>query len=117
MIWLCLLIPHVVIFRSAPETFRLDILVWLAGADALVYAVLLRWMKWLPTFAFAMAFGMVSARVIDRSGPDIAPFVGIAIGLACLAAAVWMNQVTLARRNEPYRGMAMPSFAKPFAIR
>jgi len=115
VVWLFLLVPHVVVFRSAPSTLRLDILVWVAGADALVYAVLLRWMKWLPTFAFAMTFGIVSAHVIDRSA-GVAPIIGIAIGLACLAAAVSLNHDTLTRRQELYRGMALPLF-KPYAIR
>ena len=117
VVWFFLLILHVVVFQSAPTTLRLDILVWLAGADALVYAVLLRWMKWLPTFAFAMIFGAVSAEWIDLQGAEFAAIAGIAVGMACLAAAMWINHYTLTRRSEPYRGMALPPFAKPFAIR
>jgi hypothetical protein len=117
VVWFFLLILHVVVFQSAPTTLRLDVLVWLAGADALVYAVLLRWMKWLPTLAFAMIFGMVSSRWIDLQGAEFAAIAGIAVGLACLAAAMWINHHTLTRRNELYRGMALPTFAKPFAIR
>jgi hypothetical protein len=116
VVWLFLLIPHLVLFRSAPTTLRLDILVWVAGADALVYALHLCWMKWLPTWAFALIFGLVSAHAIDRSAGS-APLVGIAMGLACLAAAVWINHVTLTTRKEPYQAMAAPPFAKPFGLR
>lgn len=117
VVWLCLLAFHVVVFRAAPSTLRLDILGWVAGADALVYAVQLCWMNWLPTFAFAMFFGIFSASVIDAQGAAIAPFAGIAIGLACLTAAVWINHTTLTGRQGLYRGMAPPPFAKPFAMR
>jgi hypothetical protein len=117
VLWLFLLLPHVVVFRSAPSTLRLDILAWIAGADALVYALHLCWMKWLPTFAFAMGFGLVSAKVIDHQSAGIAPYAGIAIGLACLAAAVWINHTTLTWRQELYRGLAPPPFAKPFGLR
>ena len=74
-------------------------------------------MKWLPTLAFALIFGMVSSQWIDLQGAEFASIAGIAVGLACLLAAVWINHVTLTRRTELYRGMALPTFAKPFAIR
>jgi hypothetical protein len=117
VVWLFLLAFHVVVFRGAPSTLRLDILVWVAGSDALVYALQLRWMKWLPIFTFAMFFGIFSASVIDAQGAAIAPFAGIAMGLACLTAAVWINHTTLTSRQELYRGMAPPPFAKPFGLR
>jgi hypothetical protein len=117
VVWLCLLIPHVVVFRAAPSTLRLDILVYLAGADALVFALQLCWMNWFATFAFALGLGVVSANMIDRQGAELAPVVGIATGVACLVVAVWINHGTLTRRRSPYRAMSPPPFAKPFGLR
>jgi hypothetical protein len=117
VVWLCLLVFHVVAFRVAPTTLRPDILLWVAGADALVYALFLCWMRWLPIFTFVMIFSLVATRLIDAFGADLAPLAGSAIGLACLAAAIWINHVTLNLRQEPYRPVPEPAFTKWFAVR
>lgn len=116
VVWLFMLAFHVVVLRSAPSTLRLDILVWIAGSDALVYALQLRWMKWLPNLVFTLSFGIVSAGAIDATGA-LAPYTGIAIGLVCLMGAAALNHDTLTCRKELYRAMAPPPFAKPFAMR
>jgi hypothetical protein len=117
VVWLFLLIFHAILFRSAPTTLRPDILLWVAGADALAYAFLLCWMRWLPIFAFVAIFGLVSGLGIDAFSADLAPFAGSAIGLASLAAAIWINHVTLNLRQEPYRPVPEPTFAKWYAVR
>jgi hypothetical protein len=117
VVWLFLLVPHVVAFRSGPSTLRFDILLWVAGADALVYALQLRWMNWLAILAFSLTFGITSAWMIDRQPAEIAPMFGSVVGLACLTAAVRINQVTLTKRQALYRGLVLPPFAKPFAMR
>ena len=110
-VWALFLIPHVVVFQNAPSTLRLDILLWVTGADALVYAILLRWMYWFATVPFSMLVAMFSSLVIDDAGAGMAPFAGAGFGLACLIAAFAINQDTLTTRQAPYRRMWMPVWA------
>jgi hypothetical protein len=112
VVWALFLIPHVIVFQRPPSTLRLDIFLWIAGSDALVYAVLLRWMHWFATAPFAMVFGRFSARILDDAGTGMAPFIGLGFGLMCLIAAFAINHDTLTTRQAPYRRMWVPVWAE-----
>jgi hypothetical protein len=108
-IWTALLILHVSVTRSLPATLRPELFVLAVGADALIYAVQVRWQQhpislaYLAVYgAMMLVFGLVLVlplRVLSETWADT---LLLPLGLGALVAAAWILRRTLQYSSKLY---------------
>ena len=108
-IWAVLLILHVSVTRSLPATLRPELFVLAVGADALIYAVQVRWQQHPISIAYLgangammLVFGLVLVLPLRLLSETWAETLLVPVGLGALAAAAWILRRTLQRSSKLY---------------
>jgi hypothetical protein len=109
VIWTVLAIVHVAVTRALPATLRPELFALAVGADALIYAVQVRWQRHLLGIAYVafyagmmFLFGILLVLPLRLLSETWADTLLLPVGLGALVAAAWILRRTLQYSSKLY---------------